>query len=59
MDEISFMETSSVVDETDISMNVSIGGNEGGPDENIYQPDSPVAENIDKCTTIEKLKVKE
>ena len=29
MDEISFVETSSVVDETNISKNVSIAGNEG------------------------------
>ena len=30
MDEVSFVETSSVLDETDISMNVSIGGADGG-----------------------------
>ena len=30
MDEISFVETSSVFDETNILMNVSISGNEGG-----------------------------
>ena len=31
MDEISFVKTSSVVDETDISMNILIGQNEGDP----------------------------
>ena len=30
MDEVSFVETSSVLDETDISMNVYIGGADGG-----------------------------
>ena len=30
MDEVSFFETSSVLDETDIFMNVSIGGADGG-----------------------------
>lgn len=43
MDEVSFVETSSVLDETDISMNVSIGGADGGPDEDTLTPDSPVA----------------
>ena len=30
MDEVSFVETPCVLDETDISMNVSIGGADGG-----------------------------
>ena len=30
MDEVSFFDPSSVLDETDISMNVSIGGTDGG-----------------------------
>ena len=30
MEEVSFVETSNVLDETDISMNVSIGGADGG-----------------------------
>ena len=45
MDEVSFVETSSVLDETNISMNVSIGGADGGPDEDTLTPDSPVAES--------------
>ena len=45
MDEVSFIETSSVLDETDISMNISIGGADGGPDEDTLAPDSPVAES--------------
>ena len=45
MDEVSFVETSSVLDETDISMNVSIGGADGGPDEDTLTPDSTVAES--------------
>ena len=32
MDEVSFVETSSVLDETDISMNFYIGGADGGGD---------------------------
>ena len=32
MEEVSFVETSSILDETDISINVSIGGADGGPD---------------------------
>ena len=45
MVEVSFVETSSVLDETDISMNVSIGGTDGGPDEDKLTQDSPVAES--------------
>ena len=33
---------SSIFNETDISLNVSICENEGGPSENIVQPDFPV-----------------
>ena len=44
MDEVSFVETSSVVDKTDIFMNVSIGGADGGPDEDMLTSGSPVAE---------------
>ena len=32
MDEVSFVKTSSVLDRTDISINVSIGGADRGPD---------------------------
>ena len=42
MDEISFVETSSVVDETNISMNVFLGRNEGAPDENILNQTRPL-----------------
>ena len=44
MDEVSFGETSSVIDETDISMKVCIGGADKGPDEDMLTPDSLVAE---------------
>ena len=44
MYEVSFLETSSVLDETGIFMNVSIGGADGGPDEEMMTPDSPVEE---------------
>ena len=41
MDEINFVESSSIFDEADISTNFSICENEGGP-ENIVKPKSPV-----------------
>ena len=46
MDEVSFVETSSVLDETKISMNVSIGVADGGPDEDMLTPDSPDTETL-------------
>ena len=46
MDEVSFFETASVLDETDISMNVSIGGADGGKDEDMLTPDSPVCVHL-------------
>ena len=44
MDEVSFVETSSVLDKTDIFMNVSISGADGGPDEDMLTLGSHVAE---------------
>ena len=38
MDEISFVDTSSVVDEIDILMIISIGGNEGGSTRTFFRP---------------------
>ena len=43
MDEVSFIETWSGIDETDLSMNVSIDGNEGETDESSVPQDSSVA----------------
>ena len=44
MYEVSFFETSSVLDETGIFMNVSIGRADIGPDEDMLTPNSPVEE---------------
>ena len=49
MDEVSFVETSSVLDKTDIFMIVSIGGADGGADEDMLTPGCPVAE-ISGCS---------
>ena len=42
--EVSFFETSSVLDETGIFMNVSICRPDMGPDEDMLTPNSPVEE---------------
>ena len=39
LDEVRFVETSSVVDDTDISINVSIGRADVGADEDMFTPD--------------------
>ena len=40
MDEVSFVETFSVLDKTDIFMNVSIGGADGGGEEQMRTSDT-------------------